>query len=112
MHFRTALLVVPLAMLAACTAAMGPIIPTGEPNQYTLTSRAGSRTTSWVQLKSDALNRARQYCESQGQKMTKPDVASNHATGPRPLVTYVTFNCEPIPQPKSTDGDNAKPASP
>ncbi|ANN78503.1 hypothetical protein [Bordetella flabilis] len=109
MHFRTAFLAVPLALLGACTSAMGPIIPTGEPNQYTLTSRAGSRTTSWVQLKSDALDRAKQYCQSQGQKMTKPEVASNHATGPRQQVTYVTFNCEPIPQPKSQDGGDAKP---
>lgn len=100
-----ALLPISVAALAACTAATGPIIPTGQPGQYTLTSRSGGLTTSWVQLKSQALDRARDYCTSQGLKMTRPDVSSNHATGLMRPETYVTFNCEPIPQPKKTDQD-------
>jgi hypothetical protein len=113
MDFRTALLVVPLAMLAACSTVTGPIVPTGEPNQYTLTSRAGSRMTSWVELKKEALERAKTYCESIGQKMTQPSVASNHATGLTRQETYVTFSCQPIPQPsnKGQDGDT-KPSTP
>lgn len=105
MRFRAALCSIPFALLAACTAATGPIVPTGEPGQYTLTSRAGGFTTSWVQLKSDALARAKAYCTSQGQRLTKPDIASNHATGLMRQETYVTFNCEPIPQPKNADQD-------
>ena len=100
-----ALLVTSLAALAACSATTGPIIPTGEPGQYTLTSRAGGVMTSWVQLKSQALARAKDYCTSQGLKITKPDVSSNHATGLMRQETYVTFNCEPIPQPKNADQD-------
>jgi hypothetical protein len=115
MHFRPALgylLLMPVAMLAACTAAIGPIVPTGEPGQYTLTSRSSGYTTSWVELKSQTLARARAYCESQGQKLTKPDVASNHATGLKLPVTYVTFNCEPIPQPKSAGQDQENSGEP
>ncbi|AOB30853.1 hypothetical protein AKI39_09335 [Bordetella sp. H567] len=100
-----ALLLSSLAALAACTAATGPIIPTGQPGQYTLTSRSGGLTTSWVQLKSQALDRAKDYCVSQGLKMTHPDVSSNHATGLMRPETYVTFNCEPIPQPKKAEED-------
>lgn len=100
-----ALLLVSLAVLTACTASTGPIIPTGQPNQYTLTSRAGGITTSWVKLKSEALDHARDYCTSQGLKITKPDISSNHATGLMRQETYVTFNCDPIPQPKNTDQD-------
>jgi len=105
MYFRTLFAAVPLAALGACTAATGPIIPTGQPGQYTLTDRAGGPTTSWVELKSTALQRARAYCDSQGQKMTHPAVASNHATGLTPQETYVTFDCAPIPQPRK---DNDK----
>ncbi|ARP87085.1 hypothetical protein [Bordetella genomosp. 9] len=99
-------------LLAGCTAANSPIIPTGEPGQYTLTSRSGGLYTSWVELKRQALERARSYCESQGQKMTKPQVASNHATGLARAETYITFNCEPIPQPRNAgkeeqEGGNA-----
>ncbi|OZI23768.1 hypothetical protein CAL26_10080 [Bordetella genomosp. 9] len=100
-----ALVVSALAGLAACTTTTGPIIPTGEPNRYTLTSRSGGLTTSWVQLKSQALDRAREYCTSQNLKMTDPDVSSNHATGFTRPITYITFTCSPIPQPKDTQQD-------
>lgn len=107
---RAFLLCLPLAMLAACGTTTSPIIPTGQPNQYTLTSRSSGFTTSWVELKRQALKRANDYCVSQGLKMTQPDVASNHATGVNRQETYVTFNCEPIPQPKNEgqgqDGKN------
>jgi hypothetical protein len=109
MRFRTALCFIPFALLAACAATTGPIVPTGQPGQYSLTSRANGFSTSWVQLKSNALDRAKAYCASQGLKLTKPDIASNHATGLMRQETYVTFNCEPIPQPgnaqQKTDAD-------
>ncbi|OZI60039.1 hypothetical protein [Bordetella genomosp. 11] len=92
-----------LAMLAGCAATTGPIIPTGQPGQYTVTARSGGLTTSWVQLKSQTLDHARDYCTSQGLKMTHPDVSSNHATGLMRAETYVTFNCDPIPQPKNNE---------
>ncbi|CAM3693570.1 Lipoprotein [Bordetella sputigena] len=97
-----------LAGLAACTTTTGPIIPTGEPGRYTLTSRSGGLTTSWVQLKSQALDRAREFCTSQGMKMTEPDVSSNHATGLTRPMTYVTFTCSPIPQPKNAQQDQGE----
>ncbi|WP_427185100.1 hypothetical protein ACL598_08895 [Bordetella bronchialis] len=103
---RTLLLLASLATLAGCATANGPIIPTGQPGQYTLTSRSGDFSTSWVELKRQAIDRAKDFCASQGLKLTNPDVSSNHATGFTRAVTYVTFNCDTIPQPSKDQGQN------
>jgi len=91
--------------LAGCAATMGPVTPTDQPDQYTVTNRIVGHTVSWVELKRAAIERADQYCQSIGRRLTQPEVTSNHATGLRPQEAYVTFNCEPIAASKKPQGD-------
>ncbi|OWT76866.1 MULTISPECIES: hypothetical protein [unclassified Achromobacter] len=105
MSFRFALFAVALATLAGCSTTMGPVMETGQPDQYTITNRNTVQSVSWVDIKSKALLRASEYCQSLGRKMTKPVITSNHATGLGPREAYVTFNCSPFPQPSEKDAD-------
>jgi hypothetical protein len=99
MSFRFALFAVALATLAGCTTTMSPVMETGEPDQYTISNRSTVQSTSWVDIKSQALLRASDYCQALGRKMSKPVITSNHATGLGPREAYVTFSCIPFPQP-------------
>jgi hypothetical protein len=88
--------------LMACTTTVGPIVPTREPNQYTLTRRANNPLVSWVELKKGAFNQAKEYCHALGKKLTQPKITSNHATGLVRPVTHVTFSCMPLSTPSRT----------
>ncbi|MFC4274507.1 hypothetical protein [Achromobacter aloeverae] len=107
MSFRFALFAVALAALAGCTTTMSPVMETGEPDQYTISNRSTIQSVSWVDLKSQALLRGSDYCQSIGRKMTKPVITSNHATGLGTRIAYVTFTCSPFPQPSDKDADNS-----
>jgi hypothetical protein len=104
MFLRPAFFLAALAALAGCTSVMSPVVPTGEPDQYTVTNRVTGRMTTWVELKSEALKRAGDFCVSQNQKMVKPTVSSNHATGFTPQEAYVTFSCQTPPAPSAKEG--------
>ncbi len=109
MSFRFALLAVALATLAGCSTTMSPVMETGVPDQFVVTHRSTTPNVSWVQLKSEALLRASDYCQSLGRKMTKPVITSNHATGLGAHEAYVTFNCSPFPAPaEQKDADQGK----
>jgi hypothetical protein len=102
MSFRFALFAVALATLAGCTTTMSPVMETGEPDQYTISNRSTVQATSWVDIKSQALLRASEYCQSIGRKLQKPSVTSNHATGLGSKRATVTFECGEIGTPKDT----------
>jgi hypothetical protein len=103
MFLRPALFLAALALLAGCTTTMSPVVPTGEADQYTVSNRVTGHLTTWVELKTQALDRAKQFCGSMGQKLVKPQVSSNHATGFAPLQAYVTFSCQALPPPNEKD---------
>ncbi|ALM83416.1 hypothetical protein [Bordetella sp. N] len=106
MSFRFALFAVALATLAGCTTTMSPVMETGEPDQYTISNRSTVQATSWVDIKSQALLRASDYCQSIGRKMSKPVITSNHATGLGPREAYVTFSCIPFPAPSEKSANS------
>jgi hypothetical protein len=108
MFLRPAFFLAALALLAGCTSTMSPVVPTGELDQYTVTNRVTGRMTTWVELKSEALKRADAYCVSLGQKMVKPVVSSNHATGFTPQEAYITFSCQNLPAPSAKDQEPQK----
>ncbi|AUL16203.1 hypothetical protein [Bordetella bronchiseptica] len=83
--------------LAACSS-MSEVTPVAK-NQYTVSYNAGMKAATWVEIKNQARERARQYCEAQGRKFARPEITSNHATGLMPKKAVVTFYCDEMPQP-------------
>lgn len=108
MQFRTALFALVLALLAGCSSTFGPVTPADEPDQYTVSNSLTGRMTTWVELKTAAVDRAKEYCESLGRKMVHPKITSNHATGFQTQTAYVTFTCQAPPEPKKKKDDDTK----
>ncbi|SAI57136.1 lipoprotein [Bordetella ansorpii] len=94
-----------LLLLSACSS-ISEVTPAGK-DQYRVSYNAGMRAMTWVELKNATRDRAKAYCEAQGQRMVRPEVTSNHATGLMPKEAIVTFSCEALPEPSAPAGKAA-----
>lgn len=77
--------------LSACSS-ISPVKSEGD-NLFSVTYNAGMEMMMWVELKNKALQQAESHCESAGQKMVRPKITSNRATGLTPKEATVSFNC-------------------
>ncbi|WP_144638618.1 hypothetical protein [Bordetella genomosp. 13] len=88
-----------LSLLAACSS-ISEVTPVGK-EQYRVSYNAGMRAMTWVELKNATRDRAQAYCQQKGQRMVRPEVTSNHATGLMPKKAIVTFSCEAQQEPSA-----------
>ena len=98
MFARLAPAAVLLALLTACSS-MSEVTPVGK-DTYSVTHSSGSQMMTWVEIKTQALQRAEEYCQSSGRKLLKPKITANHATGLGSKRATVTFECDVIEPPK------------
>ena len=92
-----------LVLLSAC-AGMSEVTQVDK-HTYSVTNSAGARWLTWVELKNQTLQRADEYCQSINNKLVKPKITSNSATGLTPKRATVTFECAAV-EPK--DNGNGK----
>lgn len=105
MLLRTIPLVLTCSVLAACTT-MSETTPTG-PNTYRVTYNAGAKWQTWVEVKNIARDQAKAHCAALGQRMSRPNVSSNKATGLMPKEATVDFECVAITEDANAAGDRS-----
>lgn len=91
-----------LLLLGACSS-ISDVTPVGK-EQYRVSYNAGMRPMTWVELKNATRERAQDYCQAKGQRMVRPEITSNHATGLMPKEAIVTFSCQDEPKPATAKG--------
>ena len=80
-----------LTLLTACSSMSE--VTSVDKDTYSVSYSSGTQMMTWVEIKTQALQRAEEYCQSSGRKLLKPKITSNHATGLGSKRATVTFQC-------------------
>ena len=83
-----------LILLTACSSMSE--VTSVDKDTYSVSYSSGTQLMTWVEIKTQALQRAEEYCQSSGRKLLKPKITSNHATGLGSKRATVTFECGDI----------------
>jgi len=100
---RLPILLLPAVLLLGACSSMSEVAPAGQ-DRYRVSYNAGMRAQTWVEIKEATRAQAKAYCEQRGERMVRPEVTSNHATGLMPKEAVVTFSCEARPKPVQRGG--------
>lgn len=103
MKLRLLTILLPAVLLLGACSSMSEVASVGH-DRYRVSYNAGMRAQTWVEIKNATRAQAQSYCEQRGERMVRPEVTSNHATGLMPKEAVVTFSCEPRPAPAQRGG--------
>lgn len=78
-------------MLAACQS-VSDVVPAGG-GAYMVGSEVRGGFSSWAEVRALTLNRANEYCVSQGKEMEAVDSKTRGARGWTPQEAELTFRC-------------------
>lgn len=79
------------SMLVACQS-VSSVVPAGN-GMYLVGSEVRGGFSSWAEVRALTLNRASEYCASQGKEMEQVDSKTRGARGWTPQEAELTFRC-------------------